>query len=58
MKSDFKAFALTLQPLYKQQVQQSKAPNADAAAQRGNDYSSPVCYAHLSGFREGFENLE
>ncbi|SFH16642.1 hypothetical protein [Pontibacter chinhatensis] len=43
---------LKLVPLYKlKQVNAQPASFAEASP----EFSSPVCYAHLKGFREGFE---
>ena len=50
---DFPGKALKLVPLYKlKQVNVQPASFAEAASPQ---FSSPVCYAHLKGFREGFE---
>ena len=49
---DFPGKALKLVPLYKlKQAGEQPASFAEAPLQ----FSSPVCYAHLKGFREGFE---
>lgn len=49
---DFPGKALKLVPLYK--LKQANAQPA-SFAEPSSEFSSPVCYAHLKGFREGFE---
>ncbi|MBW7468420.1 hypothetical protein ABID22_002832 [Pontibacter aydingkolensis] len=51
-RKSFREVALGLVPLYK------LSKSRKAATTRQQEYSSPVCYAHLKDMREGFGNQE
>ncbi len=51
---NFREQARKLVPAYKLQASKSTVRKS-FIAEGYSDYSSPVCYAHLKGMREGFE---